>query len=132
MTKKCKSFSKVLESLDIFGKEIDIYYKGKSRRTSIIGFIFTFLYISVYLAFFIYKLILMFKRAEVTFYDTYAFTGEPPKIKLTPDKFYGGFALGNPYTLETFVDDTIYSFEDLVRMREEDFKVCLEINWFGD
>ncbi len=31
-----------------------------------------------------------------------------------------------------FVDDTIYSFEDLVRMREEDFKVCLEINWFGD
>ena len=109
MTKKCKSFSKALESLDIFGKEIDIYYKGKSRRTSIIGFIFTFLYISVYLAFFIYKLILMFKRAEVTFYDTYAFTGEPPKIKLTPDKFYGGFALGNPYTLETFVDDTIYT-----------------------
>ena len=109
MTKKCKSFAKVLESLDIFGKEIDIYYKGKSRRTSIIGFIFTFLYISVYLAFFIYKLILMFKRAEVTFYDTYAFTGEPPKIKLTPDKFYGGFALGNPYTLETFVDDTIYT-----------------------
>ena len=109
MPQKCKSFSKVLESLDIFGKEIDIYYKGKSRRTSIIGFIFTFLYISVYLAFFIYKLILMFKRAEVTFYDTYAFTGEPPKIKLTPDKFYGGFALGNPYTLETFVDDTIYT-----------------------
>lgn len=31
-----------------------------------------------------------------------------------------------------FVDDWIYSFEDLVRMREDDFKVCLEINWFGD
>lgn len=31
-----------------------------------------------------------------------------------------------------FVDDHIYSFEDLVRMREEDFKVCLEINWSGD
>lgn len=31
-----------------------------------------------------------------------------------------------------FVDDNILSFEDLVRMREEDFKVCLEINWFGD
>ena len=109
MPKKCKSFSKILENFDIFGKEIDIYYKGKSRRTSIIGFVFTFLYISVYLAFFIYKLVLMIKRAEVTFYDTYAFTGEPPNIKLTPDKFYGGFALGNPYTLETFVDDTIYT-----------------------
>jgi hypothetical protein len=31
-----------------------------------------------------------------------------------------------------FVDDNIYSFEDLVRMREEDFKICFEINWYGD
>lgn len=31
-----------------------------------------------------------------------------------------------------FVDDNIFSLEDLVRMREEDFRVCLEINWFGD
>ena len=31
-----------------------------------------------------------------------------------------------------FVDDGIYSFEDLVRMREEDFKICLELNWYGD
>lgn len=31
-----------------------------------------------------------------------------------------------------FVDDNIFSLEDLIRMREEDFKVCLEINWFGD
>ena len=31
-----------------------------------------------------------------------------------------------------FVDDVIYSLEDLIRMREEDFKVCLEISWFGD
>lgn len=31
-----------------------------------------------------------------------------------------------------FVDDHIYSFEDLVRMHEEDFKVCLEIEWKPD
>ena len=31
-----------------------------------------------------------------------------------------------------FVDDRIYSFEDLVRMSEKDFKVCLEINWYGE
>lgn len=31
-----------------------------------------------------------------------------------------------------FVDGHVYSFEDVVRMREEDFKVCLEINWSGD
>lgn len=31
-----------------------------------------------------------------------------------------------------FVDDWIYSLEDLIRMQEKDFKVCLEISWFGD
>ena len=37
------------------------------------------------------------------------------------------------YLMHTlFVDDNIYSFEDLVRMREEDFKICLEINWWPD
>ena len=111
MVKKCKSFSKVLENFDLFGKEIEIYYKGKGKRTSIIGFIFTSIYILAYLTFFIYKLVMMFKRTDVTFYDTYAFTGEPPNIKLTPEKFYGGFALVNPYTSETYVDNTIYTVQ---------------------
>lgn len=31
-----------------------------------------------------------------------------------------------------FVDDSIFSFEDLVRMREEDFKICMEIRWTGE
>lgn len=31
-----------------------------------------------------------------------------------------------------FVDDWIYSLEDLIRMQEKDFKVCLEFNWYGD
>ena len=109
MGKKWKTFVRTIENLDFFGREIEIYYKGKSKRTSLIGFIFTFLYSSMYIAFFIYKLVGMIRKTEVTFYDTYSYTGEPPNIKLTPDKFYGGFALGNPLTLETFVDNTIYT-----------------------
>ena len=31
-----------------------------------------------------------------------------------------------------FVNGDIYSLEDLVRMHEEDFKVCLKINWAED
>ena len=102
---------RIIKNLDLFGKEIEIYYKGKGKRTSIIGFIFTLIYILAYLTFFIYKLVMMFKRTDVTFYDTYAFTGEPPNIKLTPEKFYGGFALVNPYTSETYVDNTIYTVQ---------------------
>ena len=99
---------KFLDDFDLFGKEAELYYKGKSKRSTRIGIVFTFIYIGMYIAFFTYKVIRMYQKVDVTFYDSYAFTGEPPNIKLTKDKFYGGFALGNPLTLETFVDDTIY------------------------
>jgi hypothetical protein len=99
---------KFLYNLDLFGKDFELYYKGKNKKTTLIGAIFTIFYIALYFAFLLYKIIRMFQRNDVTFYDTYAFTGEPPKIQLTDDKFYGGFALGNLETLETFVDDSIY------------------------
>lgn len=31
-----------------------------------------------------------------------------------------------------FIDDWIYSLEDLVRICEEDFRICLEIYWNGE
>ena len=99
---------KLLYNLDLFGREFELYYQGKTKKTTLTGAIFTILYIIVYFAFLLYKIIRMFQKQDVTFYDTYIFTGEPPKIQLTVDKFYGGFALGNPATLETFVDDSIY------------------------
>ena len=30
----------------------------------------------------------MYQKVDITFYDSYAFTGEPPNIKLTKEKFY--------------------------------------------
>ena len=108
MRKTCNNNFKFMNDIDLFGKEAELYYKGKSKRTSCLGISFTIIYVLVYIAFFIYKVIRMFVRVDVTFYDTYAFTGEPPHIKLTDDKFYGGFALGNPLTLQTFVNDSIY------------------------
>ena len=108
MRKICNVKWKFLNDFDLFGKEAELYYKGKAKRTTRIGIAFTIIYISMYFAFFIYKVIRMFQKVDVTFYDSYAFTGEPPNIQLTKEKFYGGFALGNPATLQTFVDDTIY------------------------
>ena len=111
MKKTCNINGKFMQGIDLFGKEAELYYKGKSKRTSCPGIFFTIFYVSMYIAFFIYKVVRMLKKDDVTFYDTYAFTGEPPNIKLTKEKFYGGFALGNPLTLRTFVDDSIYYVE---------------------
>ena len=97
-----------LEQFDMFGKKVELYYKGKNKKTSFIGIIFTIIYIAIYLFLFIFKLIKMMKRTESTFYDTYTYIEELPSIKLSNQIFYVGFALKNPYTYETFVDERIY------------------------
>ena len=94
--------------IDLFGKKIDIYYKGKSQRNSWIGRILTFLYIVVYLSFFIYRVIRMINKYDVKFYDTYAFNGEPPFIQINHEIFYSGMALINPFTGKPFIDQSIY------------------------
>jgi hypothetical protein len=91
----------------MFGKEPEFYYKGRNKKTTLIGRIFTILFVAVYIAYFVYKLVKMIQREDVTFYDTYAFSGEIPYMNLSSDNFYGGFGImdanGN-----TFVDETIY------------------------
>ena len=104
----CKCKCKFLYGIDLYAKEPNLYYKGESEKHTYTGITFSLIYILLYGAFIIYQLVRMLKKEDVTFYDTYAFTGEPPKIQLSNDKFYGGFALGNPLTLEPFVDDSIY------------------------
>ena len=101
---KCCGF---FHDIDMFGKMPEFYYKGRTKKTTLIGRIFTILYLAAYIAFFIYKLIKMIQRVDVTFYDTFAFTGEIPSIQLTKDNFYGGFGILGP-TGDPFVMEAIY------------------------
>ena len=98
----------IIHDIDLFGKEPELYYKGKNKKSSLIGRVFTILYILIYIAFFVYKLIRMLQKVDVTFYQTTAYTGEIPQIHLTNEIFYGGFALANARTLQPFIDESIY------------------------
>ena len=109
MRNLCNIHCKLLDDIDLFGKEPELYFKGNSKRTSFVGKIFTIIYIMIYIAFFLYKLIRMIQNKDVSFYETTTFTGKTPSIHLTNDVFYGGFALANPYTLKTFIDEQIYT-----------------------
>ena len=100
-----------LYDIDLFGKEPELYYKGKNKKSILLGRVFTIFYASIYFAFFLYKLIRMFQKIDVTFYQTTAFTGEIPSIHLTNEIFYGGFALTNARTLQPFIDESIYYIE---------------------
>ena len=101
-----KAFS-IFKEIDLFGKEPDIYYKGKQRKTSWMGRICTWIYVSIYIFFFIYKLIRMFKRVDVSFSETNSSTGGLPKIHMTKEIFTYALALADREN-NPFIDETIY------------------------
>ena len=93
---------KCLFELDLFSKEPNLYYKGKSQKNTIPGLIFSIIHIILFVAYLIYKLFRMFKRKDVVFYDSYAYDKEIPSINLTKENFNGAFSVGG------FIDETIY------------------------
>ena len=124
-----------LTDFDLFGKVPELYYKGKSKKASTMGLVLTVIYIILYIAFLIYKLIRMFKRVDMTFYDSYTFQGLP-SINLTNNEFYGGFGMGG------IVDDRMYflivtyvskwkvngKWQNITKVLQTD--IC-NIDWFG-
>ena len=99
---------KTLKNFDLFGKEPDLYYKGNPKKTSWLGFVLTLLYTIIYVSFFIYKFVRMINKVDVTFYETYAFTGEIPSAVLNKEIFAGGIGLVNPMTGENYINDRVY------------------------
>ena len=91
------TFFQLFKEIDLFGKEPDIYYKKKQRKTTWIGRICTWLYVCIYLFFFIYKLTRMFNRQDVSFSETNGSTGGLPKIHLDKEDFSYGLALSDDY-----------------------------------
>ena len=104
----CNVRCRIWKDIDMFGKEPELYYKSRPKKTSWIGRILSFLFVLVYFAFFLYKLIRMLKRVDVTFYDTFTYTDKPPAVSLTHNNFYIAFALEDPITYNPFVDESVY------------------------
>jgi hypothetical protein len=108
MKYNCKKNFQFFQDFDLFPRKLELYYNGKPRKTTRIGLIFTLIYISIFLAIFLYNLKKMISKNNGTFYATYTYENEPPFIKLSSEKFYGGFALENKETYDNFIDETIY------------------------
>ena len=99
--KKCKKDCQFLSEYDLWGKEPELYFKGKTKRTTKLGKALSYFYLAIYIAFFFYKIIRMLQKVDITFYETYAYSGIP-SIKLSNDFFYGGFSLNG------IIDPTLY------------------------
>ena len=124
-----------LTDFDLFGKQPELYYKGKSKKASTLGIVLTVIYIALYITFLLYKLIRMFKRIDVTFYDSYTFKGLP-SIKLTNNEFYGGFGMGGIvdermyYINVTYVSKVKVNGEWKETVRVMETETC-QLDWFG-
>ena len=101
------SFFAFLKGIDFFGKEPEFYFKGKPKQVTIIGRIFTCVYIAIYIIIFCYKLYRMTQRIDITFYDSYSNTDEVPKMKITDENFSLMFAIYDEDELP-YIDETIY------------------------
>ena len=101
------SFFKILKEIDFFGKSPEFYINGKPKKISYIGRIFTFIFIIIYIIIFVYKLYRMFRRVDITFYDSYSYADKIPSIQITNENFYLIFTLSDG-DYQPFIDETIY------------------------
>ena len=104
----CDVKCRIIKDVDMFGKDPELYYKGHPKKTSWIGRILSFVFVFLYFGFFLYKLIRMLKRIDVTFYDTFTYASKPPAVTITHNNFYIAFALEEPITYNPFIDEGIY------------------------
>ena len=104
----CNVRCRLVKDIDMFGKEPELYYKTRPKKTSWIGRILSVAFVLVYFAFFLYKLIKMLKKVDVTFYDTFTYAEKPPQVPITHDNFYVAFALEDPVSYDPFLDEGVY------------------------
>ena len=50
----------------------------------------------------------MYKRSDAMSYDTFTYIEDEPRIQLSKDNLYGGFALEIPNNYSSFINETIY------------------------
>ena len=98
-----------IKKIDLYGKEPDFYYKNNLNKTTWIGRIFTLLYLGVYIAFFIYKIVRMAKRKDVTFYDTNSNGEEIPSIHLNKEIFNAALAFDDINSGLPYMNESIYT-----------------------
>ena len=122
----CNLRCEYLKEIDMFGKEPELYYKGSPKKKSWMGRILSILFVFIYFGFLLYKIIRMLQKKDVTFYDRFTYVKEPSKIKITNENFYGGFALENPETYDSFIDERIYYPKAYFKRAEKKGK---KFNW---
>ena len=94
---------------DIFSKSIGFFYHDKEKIGSIIGFVFTIIYIIISMILFLFYTVTTINKRDMKVHDSLLFQKEAPEIEINPSLFYFAFGVENHLTGYTrFIDETIY------------------------
>lgn len=121
---------KTIKNLDLFGHQPTLYYKSNQRKSSWFGFFLTIIYVIMYVAFFIYKIVRMVEKLDVTFYESFGYDGDIPSVVLSKEIFGGGIGIKDPSTGLIYVNDSIYELKAKFKIgqtNEKDVLVFKEI-----
>ena len=99
-------FCEFVKGIDFFGKLSEFYIKGKPKKTSFFGRIFTAIFVIIYVIILIYKFDRMIKRVEDTYSDSILNIEGNPEIKVTNDNFSIFLTVFD--NSQPFIDETIY------------------------
>ena len=94
--------------LDLYGKVPQFYYNKEEKKNTFIGAIFSLLYYIICLAYLVYKIYKLIKHHDGEFMDSHINPENPQSIHLTNENFYVAFAIEDPVTYDTILDETIY------------------------
>ena len=111
---------KRIKNLDLFGREPNLYYKSNPRKSSWFGLFLTILYILMYITFFVYKIVRMVEKLDVTFYESFGFDGNIPSVVISPETFGGGIGIKDPSTGQVYVNDSIYEVKSVFKIGKKD------------
>ena len=100
-------FLEFIKEIDFFGKFPEFYINRKPKHVTIIGRIFTYIFIFLYIVIIGYKFYRMTQRVDITFYDSYSISEETPSIKINNENFYLIFAILDKDD-QPFINESIY------------------------
>ena len=93
---------------DIFSKKITFFFQKEDKISTYAGLMYTFLYIGIILALFIYNVNDIFQRTDMRAYDSSEYRENIPFIYINNNNLYFAFGIESKDTSYRFVDTSIY------------------------
>ena len=95
-------------NIDIFGKQISLFFNGNDTVESKFGKTMSFAYLFIYATAFLMFTVSVFLQKVRTYYDSEIILQELPKISLNHDLLYFGFSLQDAKTYNSYIDESVY------------------------